>query len=145
MAKEADAWSRSKAATEFAGLSLSGAPHDLASGTLDRNGVQGGINPILRRGLPSIHKSLGLPYSNGNIPPSAVIYQHAGMRFNPASADQHVGTMNHAHAAMIPAATDFVVGNRLGPALIHNNAADQNPPCNTFYVGNLPLTTREEE
>ena len=26
-----------------------------------------------------------------------------------------------------------------------NNSADQNPPCNTLYVGNLPSTTNEEE
>jgi RNA recognition motif-containing protein len=28
---------------------------------------------------------------------------------------------------------------------LHNNPADQNPPCNTLYVGNLPLNTSEDE
>ncbi|KAF5581298.1 WHI3-like protein [Fusarium pseudoanthophilum] len=27
----------------------------------------------------------------------------------------------------------------------HTNTADQNPPCNTLYVGNLPMDTAEEE
>lgn len=30
-------------------------------------------------------------------------------------------------------------------APINTNPADQNPPCNTLYVGNLPLATTEEE
>jgi hypothetical protein len=46
---------------------------------------------------------------------------------------------------MNPAASGFVMTNRLGPALINTNPADQNPPCNTLYVGNLPLATTEEE
>src|SRR5271170_7250071 len=27
----------------------------------------------------------------------------------------------------------------------NSNPADQNPPCNTLYVGNLPMDTSEEE
>lgn len=40
-----------------------------------------------------------------------------------------------------------VFGNhRMGPPTpINTNPADQNPPCNTLYVGNLPLATTEEE
>ncbi|ORY85019.1 hypothetical protein BCR37DRAFT_257024 [Protomyces lactucae-debilis] len=144
-AKEDDAWSRSTTATRFAGLSLSGGPPDLARGTADRNGAQGGMSPILSHGFPSIDKSLGSPHLNGNAPPFAGTYQHAGIGFNPASAKQHAGMTNNAYAAMNPTATGFVVGNRLGPAFINTNPADQNPPCNTLYVGNLPLATTEEE
>lgn len=30
-------------------------------------------------------------------------------------------------------------------ATVNSNPADQNPPCNTVYVGNLPLSTSEDE
>ncbi|KAI7901732.1 uncharacterized protein BX663DRAFT_537037 [Cokeromyces recurvatus] len=33
----------------------------------------------------------------------------------------------------------------LPTSLFRNNSADQNPPCNTLYVGNLPPTTSEDE
>ena len=37
-------------------------------------------------------------------------------------------------------------GQRMGhPTPVNTNPADQNPPCNTLYVGNLPLATTEEE
>lgn len=32
-----------------------------------------------------------------------------------------------------------------GPIPFSTNPADQNPPCNTLYVGNLPLSTSEDE
>lgn len=32
-----------------------------------------------------------------------------------------------------------------GPISFSTNPADQNPPCNTLYVGNLPLSTSEDE
>ncbi|ORX82621.1 hypothetical protein K493DRAFT_292292 [Basidiobolus meristosporus CBS 931.73] len=31
------------------------------------------------------------------------------------------------------------------PAITRVNSGDQNPPCNTLYVGNLPMSTMEEE
>jgi RNA recognition motif-containing protein len=35
--------------------------------------------------------------------------------------------------------------NNFRPSLPAVNPADQNPPCNTLYVGNLPIDTSEEE
>ena len=80
--------------------------------------------------------SLNTTSSSPSMPP----YSHHGM--TPISA--------HAHS-MSP-----VMGN--GPGMgyhmshhygRHNfppvNPADQNPPCNTLYVGNLPIDTSEEE
>lgn len=63
------------------------------------------------------------------------------------------------------AAADSILGSRMGSLSLHNNnnnsneirtpslsspsyrpnPADQNPPCNTLYVGNLPPSTSEDE
>ncbi|KAK3940569.1 hypothetical protein QBC46DRAFT_123110 [Diplogelasinospora grovesii] len=58
----------------------------------------------------------------------------------------------HAHATLSPTMTS-VSNAGMGyhspayrsPAFPPANPADQNPPCNTLYVGNLPLDTSEEE
>lgn len=54
--------------------------------------------------------------------------------------------MHSPHTPFSPGGGAFVSGN---PYLRHNyppvNPADQNPPCNTLYVGNLPMDTSEDE
>lgn len=61
---------------------------------------------------------------------------------------------HHGPSTMSPTAVMGVPGPGLGynhppPYRSHNfppaNPADQNPPCNTLYVGNLPIDTSEEE
>lgn len=71
-------------------------------------------------------------------------------------------------SALLPASNGFVsprvngsgstalgqIGSNIEPKYAHNyprpqyppvNPADQNPPCNTLYVGNLPIDTSEDE
>lgn len=43
------------------------------------------------------------------------------------------------------ASTTIQVLQNGGRVLPPANPADQNPPCNTLYVGNLPMNTTEEE
>lgn len=54
--------------------------------------------------------------------------------------------MQSPHTPFSPGSSSYAGSN---PYLRHNyppvNPADQNPPCNTLYVGNLPMDTSEDE
>lgn len=76
---------------------------------------------------------------------------NTSMSSQPASLPPYSGTMSGHPALVSPVNTTaspmpFPNGgglfNHRFPAV---NPADQNPPCNTLYVGNLPIDTSEEE
>ncbi|KAF4504232.1 hypothetical protein G6O67_008408 [Ophiocordyceps sinensis] len=66
----------------------------------------------------------------------------------PSSLPQYLSPLSPVNASG-PAALGYPVGGHGGYQPRHNfppvNPADQNPPCNTLYVGNLPIDTSEEE
>lgn len=94
--------------------------------------------------------------------PHVPISQLAGLSLNttapgPSSLPQF-GHPNHASIPTHPSAMSPIMNGSGrhanyplgGPFPRHNlappiNPADQNPPCNTLYVGNLPIDTSEEE
>lgn len=107
--------------------------------------VSGG--PVLRRAtnpqLP-ISRFAGLTLSTSNVASPPL----------PGYAPRSVAPLQSPNSALSPAA----MGN-LGPNATYQlanqyyirnnyppvNPADQNPPCNTLYVGNLPIDTSEDE
>ncbi|KAI0130174.1 RNA recognition domain-containing protein [Xylariales sp. AK1849] len=82
--------------------------------------------------------------TNSPVPSSVPQYSHSAM--TPLSA--HGNTMS---PTVLNGATHSVNGFQMTNQHFqrHNfppvNPADQNPPCNTLYVGNLPIDTSEEE
>ena len=89
--------------------------------------------------------------------PQIPINRMAGLSLNtnnpslgPSSLPQYAGSMSAHPGPMSPLSASqglpFSVGmpsyQRQIPPV---NPADQNPPCNTLYVGNLPIDTSEEE
>ncbi|KAM4064960.1 RNA recognition motif domain-containing protein [Hirsutella rhossiliensis] len=85
--------------------------------------------------------------------PHLPINRMAGLSLNtgksptPSSLPQYLGPLSPVNGSG-PAALGYPVGGH-GYQPRHNfppvNPADQNPPCNTLYVGNLPIDTSEEE
>ncbi|KAH8171679.1 RNA recognition motif domain-containing protein [Sarocladium implicatum] len=74
----------------------------------------------------------------GSSPQPASLPQH----YSSASAHNIVSPLSSAASPLpFPGANNHHFGRPM-PAV---NPADQNPPCNTLYVGNLPLDTSEEE
>ncbi|KAI0015209.1 hypothetical protein F4780DRAFT_784381 [Xylariomycetidae sp. FL0641] len=77
-------------------------------------------------------------------PPSMPPYAHSNM--TPMSA--HTNTMSPTSVSTSSHSAPYLMGQQhygrpsnFPPV----NPADQNPPCNTLYVGNLPIDTSEEE
>lgn len=88
--------------------------------------------------LASRMASLSLHTSGASGPPAMHTFGHPNMPSMPA----HSNVVSPTSA--IGSGANFnsrYRGNNLPPA----NPADQNPPCNTLYVGNLPIDTAEEE
>jgi hypothetical protein len=81
--------------------------------------------------------------TNSPLPSSVPQYGHPAM--TPLSA--HGNAMSPAVMNSASHSMNFQVANQHFQR--HNyppvNPADQNPPCNTLYVGNLPIDTSEEE
>lgn len=68
-------------------------------------------------------------------------YHHANMTPMSAQANSMSPTaMNGANHSI-----NYQMSNYRGHNFPPVNPADQNPPCNTLYVGNLPIDTSEEE
>jgi len=108
------------------------------------NGTMGQARRGTAPGLP-IQRMQGLSLSPnpGHGPSSMHPYAHQGLGSHAAHANTMSPTaMNGSGHSM-----NYQVGNQ--PYRHHNfppvNPADQNPPCNTLYVGNLPIDTSEEE
>lgn len=101
---------------------------ETAMGNMDRR-RQNGVRPPMSFGGLSL---------NTNGPGSK-----SGSFYNPRSAVP----VHSPHTPFSPGSGSYSsTGN---PYLRHNyppvNPADQNPPCNTLYVGNLPMDTSEDE
>jgi len=98
--------------------------------------------------------------------PQIPLSRMATLSLNTTPASGHAPIPHYAHPAMAAALSAHpntmsptaMGGGLSGPAMgygqqqpyrTHNfppaNPADQNPPCNTLYVGNLPIDTSEEE
>lgn len=84
----------------------------------------------------------------------STVPQSAGGVFNPlgkigASIPSGMSTSQnafHGHNMNNPAGLQDLNGKpRAFMPSVNTNPADQNPPCNTIYVGNLPQSTSEEE
>lgn len=91
-------------------------------------------------------------------------FSQLSLNTNPVGPPSSVPHYGHSHANMTPMSAH---GNTMSPTVMNNashsssfqspgppylrhnfppvNPADQNPPCNTLYVGNLPIDTSEEE
>ncbi|KAI0877936.1 hypothetical protein GGS24DRAFT_497437 [Hypoxylon argillaceum] len=67
-------------------------------------------------------------------------YTHANMTPLSAHGNSMSPTMNGTTHSM-----NYQLNNYNRPNFPPVNPADQNPPCNTLYVGNLPVDTSEEE
>ncbi|TPX19001.1 uncharacterized protein E0L32_011318 [Thyridium curvatum] len=95
--------------------------------------------------IPITSRLAGLSLNtNANMGPSSVPpYAHHGL----ASLSAHPNTMSPTGMNGSGPSLNYQMGNQHYRA--HNfppvNPADQNPPCNTLYVGNLPVDTSEEE
>lgn len=97
--------------------------------SVDRRRQNGPRPPVPQFGALSLNT--GMPSSN------------AGSFYNPRSSVP----VHSPHTPFSPATGPFAAAGN--PYLRHNyppvNPADQNPPCNTLYVGNLPMDTSEDE
>ncbi|KAI1864739.1 hypothetical protein JX265_008463 [Neoarthrinium moseri] len=82
---------------------------------------------------------------NTNSPGPSSVPQYGHPNMTPMSA--HGNTMSPTVMNSASHSTNFQLGSQHFQR--HNyppvNPADQNPPCNTLYVGNLPIDTSEEE
>lgn len=87
--------------------------------------------------------SLSLNTNTMNGPSSMPPYGHPSM----ASLSAHSSTISPTVMNGSSPSMNYQMGNQHFQR--HNfppvNPADQNPPCNTLYVGNLPIDTSEEE
>lgn len=127
----------------------------------------GSIHPLMQHQIPQQHQQQHQQQQQ-----QSVQQQHDPMMDNdpfgylskssPADRANSISTsyFDSNHAA---AAADSILGSRMGSLSLHNsnsndlrtpslsspsyrpNPADQNPPCNTLYVGNLPPSTSEDE
>ncbi|KAK0656788.1 hypothetical protein B0T16DRAFT_318999 [Cercophora newfieldiana] len=97
--------------------------------------------------------------------PQVPLSRMATLSLNTTPASSHLPISHYGHPTMASGLSAIpntmsptpLGGGMSGPAAMaygqsyqpHNfppaNPADQNPPCNTLYVGNLPLDTSEEE
>lgn len=100
-----------------------------------------------RHGLMGISiNTTNLSSTNSNIPTpqsAPVLWD----RRRQVSVSGYPSSSNQLTNHMLPQITPIVENsqhssNRIPPAA---NPADQNPPCNTLYVGNLPMNTSEDE
>jgi RNA recognition motif-containing protein len=86
--------------------------------------------------------SLNTSPSSTSGPASLPPYNHQGMLPSHHSAMSPTGLNGgSAHSMHYPMGGHFGRHSNFPPV----NPADQNPPCNTLYVGNLPIDTSEEE
>ncbi|CCG81406.1 Cell wall integrity protein scw1 [Taphrina deformans PYCC 5710] len=145
--KEDDSWNRSGTqnslnSSRFSQLSLNNAPPGQSQDVRVQkspvlNSHAGGPSPIYASIDDSLHANNDSRSSyNGSATPQ-------NMYTSTSPPKQYM-----AGPAYIPAGGPGVFGNhhRMGPPMpVNTNPADQNPPCNTLYVGNLPLATTEEE
>ena len=94
-------------------------------------------NGLSRRNTDkSLYHDLSLSTSNPNSPPPLPGYvspPHSGLR-SPASNMKNMPPSYQVRHPQFPR-------SHMPPV----NPADQNPPCNTLYVGNLPIDTSEDE
>lgn len=142
----------------------------LASNNLQRRATAPQL-PISRMAGLSLNTGLAVASSLPGIPPNApssshqshmLQKQHQLQTHQPAHLKHRsgIGSPHANHTALSPnihpAGTMSPIGSMstfgLTPAPIFTrshfpaaNPADQNPPCNTLYVGNLPIDTSEEE
>ncbi|KAK1758727.1 hypothetical protein QBC47DRAFT_150198 [Echria macrotheca] len=98
--------------------------------------------------------------------PQLPLSRMAGLSLNTTPAPNHAPIPHYGHPSMTGGLSGF--SNTMSPTALGNgmsgsgmgfnqpttyrqhnfppaNPADQNPPCNTLYVGNLPIDTSEEE
>ncbi|KAI0201717.1 hypothetical protein F4808DRAFT_459488 [Astrocystis sublimbata] len=79
--------------------------------------------------------------SNGHN--SIASYPHANM--TPVSAQGHGRSPTLVNGASMNNSLPYAGNGYSARHIPPSNPADQNPPCNTLYVGNLPVDTSEEE
>lgn len=126
---------------------------DDESGELLKDAVayaQNGVAPSARRAtLPQLPISrmagLSLSTSNSTITPATSGYTSAS-QMSPMQA--HSNAMSPTMMSSGGPPMPYQMGNGNGFTRLSFppvNPADQNPPCNTLYVGNLPIDTSEDE
>ncbi|KAK0628182.1 hypothetical protein B0T17DRAFT_143746 [Bombardia bombarda] len=86
-----------------------------------------GPSPISHYGHPGMPSSLST--LSNTMSPTTMATMSPTLGFNPPQQQQQQQQPYRGHHSNFPPA----------------NPADQNPPCNTLYVGNLPIDTSEEE
>ncbi|KAF2213935.1 hypothetical protein CERZMDRAFT_38261 [Cercospora zeae-maydis SCOH1-5] len=84
--------------------------------------------------------SLSSPNGNGNGIPSPASNGYAPPRANGSISGPTPMSNGHSNGT-----NGTYVSNYPRPQYPAVNPADQNPPCNTLYVGNLPIDTSEDE
>ncbi|KAK5701422.1 cell cycle RNA binding protein whi3 [Elasticomyces elasticus] len=108
-----------------------------------RNGhQQAAQRPAMINSISSRFSSLSVSTENG---------YGGSPQTNAMVSPRNTGNVQSPTNAMSP--TAFMDGGSHGPSSVNNprpqyppvNPADQNPPCNTLYVGNLPIDTSEDE
>ncbi|BFZ53475.1 cell cycle RNA binding protein whi3 [Savitreella phatthalungensis] len=144
--KEDESWSRAAqgASAHFSQLSLG------VNGGSINGGTDGHSPQVMPHAGPAsiygsidnaMHVGVAPQMSPNSGPVGGPYYQTS----SPPNGKHHAngnGVANAGFAGGIPSG----IGARMGPpAPVNTNPADQNPPCNTLYVGNLPLATTEEE
>ncbi|KAK9378923.1 uncharacterized protein V2V93DRAFT_327860 [Kockiozyma suomiensis] len=82
----------------------------------------------------------GGPASQASFPPGAVATPTSALA--PPSAPGPAGSQASGQQSSATSLHALQNGGRVLPPA---NPADQNPPCNTLYVGNLPMNTSEDE
>ncbi len=153
-----NAFPQAKTQARFVQLSINTA---MAQQTSDqKNGpLLTGVHPASSTPFyPSIENSLHsaplpLPMSAYNLAnPTTAMFRPSGLKsatapFQPQLPLQLVQpTQQSLNLSAGPPTTPLgAFPNRAGATQVNTNPADQNPPCNTLYVGNLPLATTEEE
>ena len=107
--------------SRMAGLSLNTAQHPVTNGTM--------MSPTLTGGFGGGGGGGGRNMPQGPVSPAAELPNPLMSNGMAPVSPTNAGFSAHMHQRHLPPA----------------NPADQNPPCNTLYVGNLPIDTSEDE
>ncbi|OLL24516.1 Cell wall integrity protein scw1 [Neolecta irregularis DAH-3] len=94
---------------------------------------------------PPVHRSISVSTpAVAATPVAASVLRTRPSAINPELLTQY---SRQVQPPLVPSASPTLSPTTIAPQFtrVSANPADQNPPCNTLYVGNLPMTTREDE
>ncbi|KAK9761846.1 hypothetical protein K7432_012943 [Basidiobolus ranarum] len=109
-----------------------------------------GYNPKRSLTAPAAFDGVGNSFSFPKFSISTTYNQHSMLFGNsatisPTSEYSPFSALSGSEAGLSTSLSSTTSNSSFMPPPSRTNSGDQNPPCNTLYVGNLPMNTMEEE